>query len=195
MSKNIFIKFFLATAALMLFIFTYYLGSNKVIEKSINETNLVRKNVQTKKETSNVIENANYNGTDNRGTFFKLNAKLAQVFNNEPDLSNMEVVNAVIDLKDGRKIYIKSDICVYNRLTNNAKFEGNVLVTESNNKIKSDNLDLIMSENLIKIFNNVKYNGEKGIISSDEIHIDMIKNEAVLFMKNSQDKVMVKYKN
>ena len=72
---------------------------------------------------------------------------------------------------------------------------GNILVTESNNQITCDNLDLIMSENLIKIFNNVTYNGEKGLIKSDEVHIDIFKNEAILFMKNSNDKVKVKYKN
>ena len=52
-----------------------------------------------------------------------------------------------------------------------------------------------MSENLIKIFNNVKYGGEKGFIISDEVNIDILKNEAILFMKNSKDKVQVKYKN
>ena len=58
-----------------------------------------------------------------------------------PELSNMKVVNAVIRMNNGKKIYIKSDYAIYDRSTNDTKFIGNVLITESNNKITSDNLD------------------------------------------------------
>ena len=150
---------------------------NKNDEKStnINENILIEDVGKFTGETSSIIKNANYVGTDNRGTFFKLNANLAQVFHDKPNLSNMEIVNAVITLRDGKIIYIKSDYAIYDKLTNNTNFMGNILVTESNNQITCDNLDLIMSENLIKIYNNVTYNGEKGLIKSDEVHIDIFK--------------------
>ena len=107
----------------------------------------------------------------------------------------MKIVNAVINLSDGREINIKSDYAIYDKSTNNTNFMGNILVTESNNQITCDNLDLIMSENLIKVFNNVSYDGEKGLIRSDEVHIDILKNEVNIFMFEKNDKVRVKYKN
>ena len=194
MKKNKIIQFSLVIVGIVLFFFTYY-SSDKDKIVDIDKNILIGDDSKLTEEISNIIENANYVGTDNRGTFFELNANLAKVFYDKPNISNMKIVNAVISLSDGREINIKSDYAIYDKSTNNTNFMGNILVTESNNQITCDNLDLIMSENLIKIFNNVTYNGEKGLIKSDEVHIDIFKNEAILFMKNSNDKVKVKYKN
>ena len=194
MKKNKVIQFSLVIVGIILFFFTYYSGDkNKVA--NIEENTSTEDVSRSTEATSSIIENINYVGNDNRGTFFDINAALAEVYIDTPKLSNMKVVNAVIRMNNGKKIYIKSDYAIYDRSTNDTKFMGNVLITQSNNKITSDNLDLIMSENLIKIFNNVKYSGEKGFIISDEVNIDILKNEAILFMKNSKDKVQVKYKN
>ena len=194
MKKNKVIQFSLVIVGIILFFFTYYSGDkNKVvnIEENIS-TEDVNKSTEA---TSSIIENINYIGTDNKGTFFDINAALSEVYNDTPKLSNMKVVNAVIRMNNGKKIYIKSDYAIYDRSTNDTKFIGNVVITESNNKITSDNLDLILSENLIKLFNNVTYDGEKGFIKSDEVHIDILKNEANIFMFKKNDKVQVKYKN
>ena len=193
MKKNRIIQSSLLITGIILLFFTYYSKDNDKIADL--DKNILIEHSDSLKETTNIIENAIYVGTDNRGTFFELKANIAKVFADEPDLSNMEIVNAVISLRDGRKIYIKSDYATFDKSTNNTNFVGNIFVTESSNKITCDNLDLLMSENLIKVFNNVIYDGEKGIIKSDEVHIDIIKNEANIFMFKKNDKVRVKYKN
>ena len=195
MKKNRIIQFSLIIVAILLFFFTYYSNKNREEIVDIDVNKLIKDKGNVTNKTSNIIESANYNGTDNRGTFFELNAKLAEVFHDTPNISNMKVVDAIVNLKDGRKIYIQSDICVYNRLTNDAEFTGNVLVTESNNKITSDNLDLIITKNLITIYNNVKYDGEKGFLIADKVNIDILKNEFNVFMFNKKNKVKVKYNN
>ena len=195
MKKNRIIQFFFVIVGIILFFFTYHFGNKSKIDQT--DKNILIKDADDSlvEKTSNIIENANYVGTDNRGTFFELNAKLAKIFDDKPNISNMEIVNAVISLKDGKKIYIKSDYAIYNKSTHNTNFMENILVTESNNKITCDNLDLIMNKNLIKVFNNVTYDGEKGFIRSDEVHIDILKNEANIFMFKKNDKVRVKYTN
>ena len=198
MIRNRVIQFALILIAITLFVFTYYSNKkqNEIADSDQNEMiKAMEKNVETSKEISNVIEDVTYNGTDNRGTFFKLNAKVAEVYKDKPSLSNMKIVKAIISLKDGRNIHIKSDVCIYDRSTNDAKFSGNVLVTELNNKITSENLDLIMSENLITIYNNVKYNGEKGFLIADKVDIDILRNTSNIFMFDKKNKVKVNYKN
>ena len=195
MKKNRVIQFSLIIAAIVLFIYTYHSSSNKNDIVSKEEKDLSSETSRLTEEISNVIDNVSYNGTDNRGTFFELNAKSAEVFHDKPNISNMKIVDAIISLRDGSKIYIKSDFCVYDRSTNDANFVGNVLITESNNKITSDNLDLNMSKNLITVYNNVKYNGKKGFLIADKVDIDILKNESDIFMFNKKDKVQVKYKN
>ena len=194
MKKNRIIQLFLVISAVALFFFTYYSGDkDQVVEFDDGIT--TGDKAKLSEETTSVIENVIYVGTANRGTFFDLNADFAEVYNDKPNLSNMKIVNAVISVRDGRKIYIKSDYAIYNRLTNDTKFTGNVLITESDNIIKSDNLDLDMSKNLISVYNNVEYNGNEGFLIADKVDIDILKNEAEIFMFKKKDKVQVKYKN
>ena len=195
MRKNKVIQFSLVIFGIILFFFTYYYNSEKDkavdIDKNTSIENVSRLDVGT----SNIIENVNYVGTNNEGAFFELNAALTEIFVDNPNVNNMKAVDAVVRMKNGRKIYIKSDYAIYNQLTNDAQFMGNVSITESNDIVTSDNLDLIISKNLITAYNNVKYNGEKGFLIADKVDIDILENEASIFMFKKNDKVQVKYKN
>ena len=103
MKKNRIIQLFLVISAVALFFFTYYSGNkDQVVGFDVDIT--TGDKAKLSEETNSVIENVNYVGTDNRGTFFDLNADLAEVYNDKPNLSNMKVVNAVISVRDGRKI-------------------------------------------------------------------------------------------
>ena len=72
-------------------------------------------------------------------------------------------------------------------------------VKEQDNIITCDNLDLFMSKNLITAYNNlnVKYNDINGLgfLVADKVDLDILKNEANIFMFKKNDKVSVKYKN
>ena len=194
MKKNKIIQFSLVTVGIILFFFTYY-SSDK------NKTVDIDKNISTgdavklTEEISNIIENVNYIGTNNRGIFFELNAAIAEVKYDEPDISQLQDVFVVIKLRNLRTIYIQSDKARFNKISNDCEFIGNVKITEQDNVITSDNLDLYMSKNLITAYNNVKYNGMKGFLIADKVEIDILKNEANIFMFEKNGKVRVKYKN
>ena len=93
MKKNKIIQFFLVTVGIILFFFTYY-SSDKDKIVDIDKNISIGDDSKLTEEISNIIENANYVGTDNRGTFFELNANLAKVFKDKPNLSNMKIVDA-----------------------------------------------------------------------------------------------------
>ena len=94
-----------------------------------------------------------------------------------------------------RTIHIQSDKAIFNKISNDCEFFGHVKITEQDNVITSDNLDLYMSKNLITAYNNVKYNGMKGFLIADKVNIDILKNETNIFMFEKNDEVRVKYKN
>ena len=193
MKKNKIIQLSLVIVGMILFFFTYYSrDKDKIVD--LDKGILNEDNSNLTKEISNIIESVNYVGTDNKGTFFELNAGLTEVFNDQPNINNMKVVDAVINMKNGNKIYIKSDRAIYNQSTNDAQFIGNVLITESENTITSENLDLYMSKNLMTAYNNVKYNGVKGFLIADKVDIDILENEANIFMFEKTGRVQVKYK-
>ena len=194
MKKNKIIQFSLVIGGIILFFFTYY-SSDKDKIVDIDKNILVGGVSQLTKEISNIIENVEYVGSNNKGTFFELNAAIAEIKYDKPNISHLQDVFVVIKLSNLRTIRIRSDKAVFNKISNDCEFFGNVEITEQDNFITSDNLDLYMSRNLITIYNHVQYNGIKGFLIADKMDIDMLKNEANIFMFNKKNKVQVKYKN
>ena len=193
MKKNKIIQFSLVIVGIILFFFTYY-SSDKDKIVDIDKNILVGGVSQLTKEISNIIENVKYVGSNNKGTFFELNAAIAEIKYDKPNISHLQDVFVVIKLSDLRTIHIRSDKAVFNKISNDCEFFGNVEITEQDNIITSDNLDLYMSKNLITAYNNVKYNSIKGFLIADKVDMDILKNEANIFMFEKNDKVQVKYK-
>ena len=194
MKKNKIIQFSLVIVGIILFFFTYY-SSDKDKIVDIDKNILVGGVSQLTKEISNIIENVEYVGSNNKGTFFELNAAIAEIKYDKPNISHLQDVFVVIKLSNLRTIRIRSDKAVFNKISNDCEFFGNVEITEQDDIITSDNLDLYMSKNLITVYNHVQYNGVKGFLIADKMDIDMLKNEANIFMFNKKNKVQVKYKN
>jgi len=194
MKKNRIIQFSLVIAIIILFFITYYSG-NKDKNVDANKNNSTENASKLTEETSNIIEDVNYAGTNNRGTFFELNAAVAMIKRDEPNLSLLQDVFVVIRLRNLRTIHIQSDKAVFNKVSNDCEFFGNVKITEQDNVITSDNLDFYNSKNFLQAYNNVEYSGMKGTLIADKVDVDLLKNEANIFMFKKNDKVKVKYKN
>ena len=193
MKKNKIIQFSLVIVGIILLFFTYYTSDKgKIVD--IGKNIVIGDVVQLTDETSNIIENVKYVGTNNKGIFFELNAAVAVIKHDDPNISQLQDVFVVIKLSDLRTIHIRSDKAVFNKISNDCEFFGNVEITEQDNIITSDNLDLYMSKNLITAYNNVKYNSIKGFLIADKVDMDILKNEANIFMFEKNDKVRVKYK-
>ena len=194
MKKNRVIQFSLVIAIIILFFTTYYSGDkDKIVDANKNSS--TENASKLTEETSNIIENVNYTGTNNRGTFFELNAAIAELKYDEPNLSRLQDVFVVIRLRNLRTIHIQSDKAVFNKISNDCEFFGNVKITEQDNVITSDNLDFYNSKNFLQAYNNVEYSGMKGALIADKVDVDLLKNEANIFMFKKNDKVKVKYKN
>ncbi len=194
MKKNRVIQFSLVIAIIILFFTTYYSGDkDKIVDANKNSS--TENASKLTEETSNIIEDVNYAGTNNRGTFFELNAAIAELKHDEPNLSRLQDVFVVIRLRNLRTIHIQSDKAVFNKISNDCEFFGNVKITEQDNVITSDNLDFYNSKNFLQAYNNVEYSGMKGSFIADKVDVDLLKNEASIFMFKKNDKVKVKYKN
>ena len=194
MKKNRVIQFSLVIEIIILFFTTYYSGDkDKIVDANKNSS--TENASKLTEETSNIIENINYTGTNNRGTFFELNAAIAEIKYDEPNLSRLQDVFVVIRLKNLRTIHIQSDKAVFNKISNDCEFFGNIKITEQDNVITSDNLDFYNSKNSLQAYNNVEYSGTKGALIADKVDVDLLKNEANIFMFKKNDKVKVKYKN
>ena len=194
MKKNRVIQFSLLIVVIILFFTTFYSGDKDNIVDA-NKNSSTENASELTEETSNIIEDVNYTGTNNRGTFFELNAAIAELKYDEPNLSRLQDVFVVIRLRNLRTIHVQSDKAIFNKISNDCKFFGNVKIVEQDNVITSDNLDFYNSKNFLQAYNNVEYSGMKGALIADKVDVDLLKNEANIFMFKKNDKVKVKYKN
>ena len=181
MKKNRVIQFSLLIAIIILVFTTYYSGNKDEIVDA-NKNSSTENASKLTEETSNIIENVNYTGTNNKGTFFELNAAIAKIKEDEPNLSRLQEVFVVIRLKNLRTIHIQSDKAVFDKISNDCEFFGNVKITEQDNVITCDNLDFYNSKNFLRAYNNVEYSGMKGTLIADKVDVDLLKNEANIFM-------------
>ena len=146
MKKNKIIQFSLVIVGIILLFFTYYTSyKGKIVD--IDKNIAIGDVVQLTEETSNIIENVKYVGTNNKGIFFELNAAVAVIKHDDPNISQLQDVFVVIRLRNFRTIHIHSDKAVFNKISNDCKFFGNVKITEQDNVITSDNLDFYNSKN------------------------------------------------
>ncbi len=182
-------------AIIILFFITYYSGDKDEIIDA-NKNSSTENASKLTEETSNIIEKVNYTGNNGKGTFFELNAAIAEIKYDEPNLSRLQDVFVVIRLRNLRTIHIQSDKAVFDKISNDTNFFGNVKITdEQDNVITSDNLDFYNSKNLLQVYNNVAYTGKKGDLIADQVLVDLLNNEANIFMFEKDDKVKAKYKN
>ena len=70
------------------------------------------------------------------------------------------------------RVNITSDQGRYNKITYDCFFEKNVKATDGDTKIFAENLDLLATENLVNIYNNVRINYPTGSLQADKIDYD-----------------------
>ena len=126
MKKNKIIQLSLVIVGMILFFFTYYSrDKDKIVD--IDKNILIGDTSKSTKETMNIIENVNYAGASG-GTFFELNAAVAEIKFDEPNISHLQDVFVVIKLSGLRTIHIRSDKALFNKENNDTEFFGNIIV-------------------------------------------------------------------
>ena len=165
----------LISIGLLLILITYFLypaanETNKkenIVEKS-DETDIVEKE-------GNIFENVEYKGLYDYNNPFSVKSKRAYILEEKLEVIYMTDMHVIINMRDGRIINITSDSGSYNKSTYDCFFEKNVKATDGKTIILSENLDLLASEDIATIYNNVQLNSENGSIQADKIEYDFEK--------------------
>ena len=106
----------------------------------------------------------------------------------------MQKVEAIFIDETNIPIKITADTANYNNSNYNTNFSENVKIVYTDNIILSDNIDLNFQDNMITIYGNVKYDGLKGELSTDNIKINLITKKIEIYMNSIKDKVEVETK-
>ena len=181
----IFIGFFLI---LLTYFYYPYMDKNKLLKDQSAREDL-EKTLEDAHSTT--FENIDYQGLYDLDKPFSVKSEKAHILDEEPDIVYMTNMNVVLYLKDERIVRIISNRGRYNKATYDCFFEEDVRATDGETKIFSENLDLLATENFVKIYNNVKLNHSTGSLQADKILYDF---ETKYFKVSMFDDSVVKMK-
>ena len=183
------IQIFLVSIGFLIIIGTYLLYPK--IEKNRLKGSVVENEQPLTRDGENVgskfeeLEFRGYYNFDNPFVVFSEEAIISPENSNIVYMTNMKIN---IKMNDGRTITISGDSGKYNKVTYDCYLENNVLATDGETEILSDNLNLLSSKDFASIYNNVVVNNKNGQLKADKVDynfeskyykISMFKDERV----------------
>ena len=186
MSKKIYIQLSLIILLIFMSLFLFLKYFKKIDLKRNTQANME----QTTTNES-LIEDLKYLSTDKEGNEYKIEAKKGNLDKSNPDLIYLESVEATILLKDSNLILIKSKFAKYNTKNFNTLFNNSVSVNYGEHIMSSEFLDLSFENNLVSIYDNVRYVSGISSLRADKAEIDIINKKTKIYMESPNKKVQI----
>ena len=187
MIKKIYIQLFLIFIFLTISIFIYLEYFKKAGLEIINE----KKISQAINTGESLIEDLKYLSTDKEGNEYKIEAEKGNIDKNNPDIIYLENVKAIILLQNSEKILIESNYAKYNAKSYDTLFNNSVSVDYGDHVLKSEFLDLSFENNLVSVYDNVRYVSGISSLKADKAEIDILNKKTKIFMLDPNNKVKI----
>ena len=180
MLKKISIQIFLITVIIVISILFYlkYIDKGDQTKKvgEIKDEIVGLENIK-----GNLIKDISYKSQDFEGRKYLIKSQKGIVSKDNPNIIEMEIVNAKITLIDETSITILSDYAVYDNKNFDTKFSKNIEVKHLEHIIKSDDLVLSFEGNQLEAFNNLTYENLDLIMFADKIIFDLKSKNTKIF--------------
>ncbi len=180
---------------LILLSFLFYLNFLKTDKTSNLKKIELKDNSSILDSDNNLIKNLEYNVAFDNDTKYSITAELSELrYEENIEIVEMQFVTAIFNDKDGIPVIITSKNAIYNNSNYNTKFLNNVKVIYLSNMLLSEKLDINFNENIIKIYENVVYEGLQGMIKADNVELNLITKNMEIFMEDNEKKIEISSK-
>ena len=172
----------------------YFSSNNKsqVFKELSEENSEINNQEKSTSEMSNLIRNLSYDVTFDGDKNYSITADMSELtYENNVEIVYMQKVTAIFINENNVPLIITSDKATYNNSSYDTNFSENVRVEYIDNLINSEKLDISFAENIITIYDNVKYHGSSGTLNTDNVKIDLITKNINIYMDNKEKKVEV----
>tara|TARA_Y100000816_G_scaffold65547_1_gene43526 strand:+ start:1000 stop:1590 length:591 start_codon:yes stop_codon:yes gene_type:complete len=187
MTKKIYLQLFLIFIFLIILLFIFF----KYFKDTSSEGSIDKNFTQTTTAGESLIEELKYLSTDKEGNEYRIEAKKGNIDKNNPDIIFLENVRAIILFQNSEKISIKSNYAKYNAKNFDTLFNDSVSVDYGEHILKSNFLDLSFENNLVSIYDNVRYLSGISSLRADKAEIDILNKKTKIFMDNPNKKVQI----
>ena len=189
MKKLIQLFIFLILILLSFLFYFNFLKTNKTLDSKKIE---LKESSSLLESNNNLIKNLEYNVTFDNETKYAINAELSELkYESNIEIVEMQFVTAIFNDKEGIPLIITSKNAIYNNSNYNTKFFNSVKVIYLSNVLLSEKLDINFSENIIKIYENVVYEGLNGTIKADNVKFNLITKNMEIFMQDNDKKIEI----
>jgi len=137
------------------------------------------------------FEKVEYKGLYDLNNPFTIRAKKAYILNEKPNIVYMTNVHVILYLNDGRVVNIISNKGKYNKETYDCFFEDDIKATDGETNIFAENMDLLATENFVKIYNDVSLIYPTGSLRADKMDYNF---ETKYFRVSMFDDKLIKMK-
>ena len=187
MSKKTYIQLFLIFIFIFISLFLFF----KYFKKSGFQNSTKANLEQTATTGESLIEDLKYLSTDKKGNKYEIEARKGNIDKNNPDIIYLENVRAIILLQNSDLISIKSNFAKYNIKNFDTLFNDSILVNYGEHVLKSGFLDLSFENNLVSLYDNVRYISGISSLKADKAEIDILNKKTKIFMEDSNNKVEI----
>jgi len=187
MIKKIHIQLLLILVFFIISLFLFF----KYFKKSSFQSNTKGNMTQAINSGESLIEDLKYLSTDKEGNEYKIEAKKGNIDKNNPDIIYLENVEAIVLLQNSELISIKSNYAKYNTKSFDTLFNDSVSVDYGEHFLKSEFLDLSFENNLVSIYDNVRYLSGISSLRADKAEIDILNKNTKIFMEDSNKKIQI----
>ena len=164
------IQIFLISIGFLIIIGTYLLYPK--IERDRLKGSVVENEQPLIKDDENAVnkfEELEFRGFYNFDNPFVVVSEEAVISSENSDIVYMTNMKITIKMNDGRIITITGDNGKYNKVTYDCFLENNVIASDGETEILSDNLNLTSSKDSASIYNNVVVNSKNGQLKADKV--------------------------
>ena len=192
MKKLIQLSIFLILITVSFSFYFNFLKTNKTSDLKEIE---IKENSSLLDSDNNLIKNLEYNVTFDNNTKYTITAELSELkYEDDIEIVEMQFVTAIFNDKDGIPLIITSKNASYNNLNYNTSFYDSVKVIYLSNVLLSEKLDINFNKNIIKIYENVVYEGLQGTVKADNVKLNLVSKNMEIFMQNDNKKIGISSK-
>ena len=188
MNKKTLIQIVLLSFLLIISVSFYYNYFSVDIKTDKEE---IKNNV--KSNDQNLIKDLSYFSKDIHGNEYIIKAKTGMADIENPNLINLQNVNAKIKFDKKNEIIVTSHEAIYNNTTYDTKFSGDVLITFEDQIVTCDFMEAKLSENIAIISGNIFYKNYSSEIYADKIEFNLLDRSSKISMFNENEKIKINY--
>ena len=164
------IQLALVSIGILLIIATYFYFPSIKKDKVLKDQSANKETQRIERiDESTYFEKLEYKGLYDFDKPFNVKSNEAYILNSDPDIVYMKNMHVTLYLSKNRIVEITSLKGRYNKENYNCFFEQEVLASDGETTITAENIDLIATKSIMKVYNNVNLNNTTSSLRADKI--------------------------